>query len=109
MNITKLELCSRVARELGGNKTGAEIRPLLDTIISEVLKTISEGHKIEIRGFGSFSCKDRKKRIGRNPRTGDVIEIPEYKAPSFKFSREAQKIFNNMIKKTEKNYTIDIS
>jgi len=99
MNVTKLELCTRVAKKL--DKTSVtELKILLETFIDEITEVMAEGYRIEIRGFGCFKPIIRKKRVGRNPRTGDVVEIPEYTAPYFRFSKDAQKIFDD--KRTQK-------
>jgi integration host factor subunit beta len=108
MNVTKLELCTRVTKRLEKSVSQEEqnsIRQLstndckisLESLINEIFTIIAEGHRIEIRGFGCFKPVTRKKRIGRNPRTGEVVEIPAYIAPCFKFSREAQKIFDEKL------------
>ena len=101
MNVTKLELCTRVAKRI--NKSSiTELKPTLEAFLDEVLMIMAEGSRIEIRGFGCFKPVTRKKRVGRNPRTGDVVEIPEYTAPYFRFSKDAQKSFEDKrnLKKT---------
>ena len=96
MNITKLELCNRVAKRLSDKSIPiVELKPVLETFLDEILNVLSEGRRIEIRGFGSFKTKIRKTRMGRNPRTGDAVKIPAYTAPFFKFSRDALKIFSD--------------
>jgi nucleoid DNA-binding protein len=96
MNTTKLELCNRVAKRLSDKSLPiVELKPVLEMFLDEILNVLSEGKKIEIRGFGSFKTKNRKTRIGRNPRTGDAVKIPAYTAPYFKFSRDALKIFSD--------------
>jgi integration host factor subunit beta len=108
MNVTKIELCTRVAKRLEKNiatEKQNSIRQLsttdhktaLESLIDEIFVAMAEGHRIEIRGFGCFKPVTRKKRIGRNPRTGEVVEIPAYTAPCFKFSREARKIFDEKL------------
>jgi integration host factor subunit beta len=92
MNVTKLELCIRVAKRLK-QASIAELKPTLEIFLDEIIGIMAEGQRIEIRGFGCFKPITRKKRVGRNPRTGDVVNIPEYTAPYFRFSREAQKVF----------------
>jgi len=96
-NATKLDLCNRISKKLD-NKPVTDIKVTVETFLDEILKILSEGQRIEIRGFGTFSVKDRKTRIGRNPRTGKEVTIPEYKAPHFKFSREAQNNFESKLK-----------
>ena len=71
----------------------SELREIFDIFIDEIMATVAEGARIEIRGFGCFKPVLKKKRIGRNPRTGQVVDIPPYEAPYFKFSRDAQRIF----------------
>jgi len=91
-NATKLDLCNRISRRLEGKPVN-EVKDTIEAFLDEILNVLSEGQRIEIRGFGAFTVKDRKQRVGRNPRTGKEVAIPEYKAPSFKFSREAQNNF----------------
>lgn len=98
MNITKRDICIRIAKKLGQNHING-IKPIIDTFLDEILAALSEGQRIEIRGFGAFIVKNRKARIGRNPRTGEIVDIPEYKAPCFKFSRDAQNNFDLKIKR----------
>lgn len=100
-NATKLDLCNRVSKRLR-DKPITDIKVTVEAFLDEILRVLSEGQRIEIRGFGAFSVKDRKPRIGRNPRTGEVITIPKYKAPYFKFSREAQNNFDLRIKSSPK-------
>jgi len=96
MNITKMDLCNRVAKKMSG-KSSVELKPVLESFLDEILDVLSEGHRIEIRGFGCFRTKTRQPRLGRNPRTGEQVPIPEYVAPLFKFSKDAQKSFDKKI------------
>lgn len=91
-NTTKLDLCNRISKRLN-NKPVTDIKSIIEVFLDEILKALAEGRRIEIRGFGAFCVKDRRPRIGRNPRTGEVVKIPEYKAPHFRFSKEAQNNF----------------
>jgi integration host factor subunit beta len=56
--------------------------------------SLRAGDKIEIRGFGSFRTRQRKPRIGRNPKTGDKVEVPAKKIPFFKPSKELKDLVN---------------
>lgn len=94
MNITKRDLCIRVAKKLGQDQING-IKPVIDTFLDEVIGVLSEGQRIEIRGFGVFTVKNRKPRRGRNPRTGEEVNIPAYKAPNFKFSKDTQQYFKD--------------
>jgi integration host factor subunit beta len=98
MNVTKQDLCTRVAKkfekeEISSLTSISDLRLIFDTFIDEIMASVAEGSRIEIRGFGCFKPVMKKKRIGRNPRTGEVVAIPPYLAPYFKFSKDAQKNF----------------
>lgn len=92
MNTTKMEICSRMSKRL--ERPAIELKPIIETFLDEILAVMAEDKRIEIRGFGAFTVKKRKARIGRNPRTGEVINVAAYDMPLFKFSREAQAIFD---------------
>jgi integration host factor subunit beta len=93
MNATKFDLCSRVSKKV--DRPVTELKPIFETFLDEILSIMAEGKRIELRGFGVFKPKDRRRRLGRNPRTGEQVDIPSYKAPTFKFSRDAQKTFED--------------
>jgi integration host factor subunit beta len=59
------------------------------------VRSLRVGDKIEIRGFGSFRTRQRKPRVGRNPKTGDRVEVPAKKIPFFKPSKELKDLVNN--------------
>jgi len=97
-NITKLDLCNKIAKRLKAEKLKQPVNIVKDVIemfLDEILESLSEDDRIEIRGFGAFNAKTRNPRVGRNPRTGEIVKIPSYKAPHFKFSKEAQNIFDS--------------
>jgi integration host factor subunit beta len=60
-----------------------------------VVRSLRVGDKIEIRGFGSFRTRQRKPRVGRNPKTGDRVEVPAKKIPFFKPSKELKDLVNS--------------
>lgn len=97
MNTTKSDICRRVSNRLGNQYKISHIKTILETSFDEILSILAEEKRIEIRGFGAFKTKMRQPKIGRNPRTGEVVPVPAYKTPSFKFSKDAQKIFNEKI------------
>jgi integration host factor subunit beta len=66
----------------------------VDTIFDSVVRSLRVGDKIEIRGFGSFRTRQRKPRVGRNPKTGDRVEVPAKKIPFFKPSKELKDLVN---------------
>jgi len=67
---------------------------IVETIFDSVVRALRSGDKIEIRGFGSFRTRQRKPRVGRNPKTGDRVEVPAKKIPFFKPSKELKDIVN---------------
>lgn len=75
------------------NMPAADIKPIVESFLDEILSVLGEGRRIEIRGFGAFSVKHHKARKGRNPRTGLPIELTEHDTPGFKFSADAQAVF----------------
>ena len=56
----------------------------MSTIFEEIINTMAEGDRVELRGFGAFSVKKRDPRIGRNPRTGESVAVEEKHVPFFK-------------------------
>ena len=77
-----------------------DIKLTVDTIINTIIKTLTNGERIEIRGFGSFSLHYRKPRMGRNPKTGATVAINESYVPHFKPGKNLKKRVN---KGTEKS------
>lgn len=70
---------------------------VIESLVDEILTVLTDGHRIELRGFGVFKTKTRKSRNGRNPRTGESVKVPSYVAPTFKFSKDGQKVFDNKL------------
>ncbi|WP_042250772.1 HU family DNA-binding protein [Paracoccus sp. PAMC 22219] len=64
------------------------VETALDTILDEIAETLSRGHRVELRGFGSFSSKVRIARLGRNPRTGEAVKVPPKRHMHFRASRQ---------------------
>ena len=91
--MTKADLVEQVAEKTGLTRT--DVAATVDAFLDAVKKSLETGSNIEIRGFGTFKIKPRKARKARNPRTGDVVPVPDRKVPVFKPSNE----FKNMITK----------
>ena len=64
-------------------------------LIESLAKALSDGNRVELRGFGTFSTRQRNKRISRNPKTGKSISIQEKFHPYFRASKDLKKIINN--------------
>ena len=61
-----------------------DVERIVNTIFDEVTNAMSRGDRVELRGFGAFSVKKRDARVGRNPRTGESVEVEEKHVPFFK-------------------------
>ena len=68
---------------------------IVETILENLARSLRAGDEIEIRGFGSFRTRQRKARLGRNPKTGDRVEVPAKKVSFFRPSKELKDIVNN--------------
>ena len=71
-------------------------RRLVDAVLDEIVAALSHGDRVELRRFGSFSVKVREGRVGRNPKTGATIHLPERKLPAFRQSIELRKRLNSV-------------
>jgi DNA-binding protein HU-beta len=86
--VIKLDIINEVVTRTGLTKTKAEIA--VETVFESMKKALAKGNRIELRGFGVFNVKPRKTGIGRNPRTGEEVNIPPGKAVRFKPGKELQ-------------------
>ena len=91
--LTKADLIAEVERITELKRTDSEI--IVETIFDNIIQALQKGDKIEIRGFGSFRTRQRRGRIGRNPKTGEKVEVPAKKIPFFKPSKELKDFVNN--------------
>ncbi len=91
--MTKAELIEDVSRSGEMSRKDSEI--VVETIFESIVKSLRAGDKIEIRGFGSFRTRQRKPRVGRNPKTGARVEVPAKKIPYFKPSKELKDLVNH--------------
>jgi integration host factor subunit beta len=90
--MTKADLVEEVTRL--GDLTRRDGEVVVDTVFDAVIQALQSGDKIEIRGFGSFRIRQRKPRTGRNPKTGDKVEVPAKRVPYFKPSKELRDLVN---------------
>lgn len=84
--MNKSELVDALAQEMDTTKTEAQriVDALFDTTDGVIAKTLKEGDRVQITGFGTFETRKRKARTGRNPRTGEEIKIGPTISPSFR-------------------------
>lgn len=71
-----------------------EIEQVVDVFFDEIAQRLAEGGRVELRGFGAFSTREREARTGRNPRTGEPVPVPAKKVPYFKAGKEIRKRLN---------------
>lgn len=92
MTITKAELINIVSEKAGITRVKAET--VVNTIFDSMVEALLRDDRIEIRGFGSFVNREYKSYKGRNPRTGEVIDVEEKKLPFFKVGKELKDEIN---------------
>ena len=91
--LTKADLIEEVLRITELPRKESET--IVETIFDSIIESLQKGQKIEIRGFGSFRTRERRGRIGRNPKTGAKVDVPAKKIPFFKPSKELKDFVNN--------------
>jgi integration host factor subunit beta len=91
--LTKADLIEEVLRI--SELPRKESETIVETIFESIIEALQKGDKIEIRGFGSFRTRQRRGRIGRNPKTGAKVDVPPKKIPFFKPSKELKDFVNN--------------
>ncbi len=91
--MTKSELILRLA-ELNPHLYQSHAEKIVDTIFEEITNALASGDRVELRGFGAFSVKKRKARIGRNPRTGEAVQVDDKFVPFFKIGKKMHERLN---------------
>jgi len=89
--VTKADLVNYVSQKT--NLTLLETEACIESFLISIIQALKNGGQIEIRGFGRFKTLTKKAHLGRNPKTGTPLDIPQRTRPSFKFSKEAVKSF----------------
>lgn len=97
--MTKAELIEEVSRVVEMTRKDSEV--IVEAILGSVVRALRGGDKIEIRGFGSFRTRSRQPRVGRNPKTGDSVDVPAKRIPYFKPSKELKDLVNGSASKPE--------
>ena len=96
MTLTKSDIVENLNNEIGLNKR--EAKELVDMLFDDIKSLLSEGHNIKLSGFGNFQLRDKSSRPGRNPRTGEDVEITARRVVTFKSGqklKESVKILTN--------------
>jgi integration host factor subunit beta len=91
--MTKADLIEEVSRVVEVTRKESEV--IVETIFESVVKSLRDGDKVEVRGFGSFRTRERRGRIGRNPKSGEKVSVPPKTIPFFKPSKELRDIINS--------------
>jgi integration host factor subunit beta len=92
VGLTKADLVEEVARTAQVTKKQAE--EIVQTVFLSIVESLRGGRKVELRGFGSFRIRSRGSRVGRNPKTGDRVEVPPKRIPYFKPGKELKEQLN---------------
>jgi integration host factor subunit beta len=93
--MTKSELVERLV-ESNGVLSRKESELIVNIIFDSMCEALQRGEKVEIRGFGSFTIRQRDAREARNPKSGDVVKIPAKRTPFFKTGKELRERVNNL-------------
>ena len=91
--VTRSELIARLAVK-NPALYHRDIERLVATILDEIGGALERGDRVELRGFGAFSVRDRKARVGRNPRTGASVDVAEKRVPFFKMGKGMRERLN---------------
>lgn len=89
----KSELIEKLAAE-NTHLTHGEVERLVNIVLGKMTDSLAEGGRVELRGFGAFSVRARPARAGRNPRTGETVEVPAKCVPFFKSGKELRERLN---------------
>jgi len=91
--MTKSELIALLAAE-NPHLYQRDVERIVTTIFDEITNALAQGDRVELRGFGAFSIKERGARIGRNPRTGDSVQVDSKYIPYFKTGKQLRERLN---------------
>jgi integration host factor subunit beta len=95
--MTKSELVQRLA-EANPHLYQRDVEAIVTAIFGEIAAALGRGDRVELRGFGAFSVKRRDARIGRNPRTGDSVQVAEKHIPFFKTGKQLRDRLNQLVR-----------
>ena len=84
--MNKIDIVNELSEKVKLNQKVAKI--VVDTIVDSIKQAIISGERVEIRGFGSFSLRSYKAYRGRNPKNGEIVNVPDKKLPYFKVGKE---------------------
>ena len=88
------ELVQKIAADNPG-LSAKDVERVINTFFSSIVEQLAKGGRVELRGFGAFSTREREARTGRNPRTGDAVSVPAKRVPYFKPGKEMRERLNS--------------
>jgi len=91
--MTKSELVARIA-DRNPHLYQRDVERVVNTILDHISEVLSNGDRVELRGFGAFFVKYRGARVGRNPRTGEAVQVAEKAVPYFKTGKQLRNLLN---------------
>ncbi len=91
--MTKADLSAEVATNSRLTKQDAEL--VAQTVLDSIVEALNSGEKVELRGFGSFRHRKRNPRQGRNPKTGETVDVPAKQVPYFKPGKGLKELINS--------------
>ena len=94
LNMIKSEMIAKLV-DVNPHLYQRDIERIVNTIFEEITNALAEGNRVELRGFGAFSVKNRPARAGRNPRTGQAVDVPAKSVPYFKTGKDLREKLNN--------------
>lgn len=92
-SMTRSELIAGLAED-NPHLTMADVEKIVSALFDEMTSALSRGERVELRGFGAFTVKRRQARAGRNPRTGETVEVAQKSVPFFKAGKELRERIN---------------
>jgi len=91
--VTKSDLIKRLC-EANPHLLQRDVERIVATVFDEIAEALARGDRVELRGFGAFSVRHRSARTGRNPRTGEEVEVPDKAVPHFKTGKDLRELLN---------------
>ncbi|MDA2935006.1 integration host factor subunit beta [Acidobacteria bacterium AH-259-D05] len=91
--MTKAELANEVANNSDLTQKQAEV--VVQTVLDSIVEALQSGERVELRGFGSFRLNERKARLGRNPKTGEGVQVPAKRVAHFRLGKELRELINS--------------
>ena len=99
MTLTKSDIVEDLNNKIGLNKR--EAKELVDLLFNDIKNLLSEGHEVKLSGFGNFQLRDKSPRPGRNPRTGEDVEISARRVVTFKSGQKLKESVKTLINESD--------